>query len=117
MEMQLRVSPVEWAIGASMPISASRSTTQSPARPATIPTAVTWAPSAAADRSTTSRPSSATCIRGMEIARQTGAPLGTVKSRARLGLLALRAAITFEYPRGQRPATAGQPRASVGGPG
>ena len=53
----------------------------------------------------------------MEIARRTGAPLGTVKSRARLGLLALRAAITFEYPRGQRPATAGQPRASVGGPG
>ena len=29
----------------------------------------------------------------MEIARRTGAPLGTVKSRARLGLLALRAAI------------------------
>ena len=37
--------------------------------------------------------------------------LGTVKSRARLGLLALRAAIAFEYPRGQRPATARQPRA------
>lgn len=47
----------------------------------------------------------------MEIARQTGAPLGTVKSRARLGLLALRSAIAFEYPRGQRPATARQPRA------
>ena len=32
----------------------------------------------------------------MEIARRTGAPLGTVKSRARLGLLALRAAIAPE---------------------
>jgi len=35
----------------------------------------------------------------------------TVKSRARLGLLALRSAIAFKYPRGQRPATARQPRA------
>lgn len=38
----------------------------------------------------------------MEIALQTGAPLGTVKSRVRLGLLALRAAIapdTLHWPR------------------
>jgi hypothetical protein len=50
METQVRVSPAERTIGASMPISTRRSTIQSPDRPPTIPAAVTRAPSAAAAR-------------------------------------------------------------------
>ncbi len=48
--MHVRVSPVDLTMRASMPSSTSRSTIQSPAVPATIPTTVTEPPRVAAAR-------------------------------------------------------------------